>query len=81
MKGIATYLALLIFSFLVTITFFACGVKVDEAKEECKQLYEMPSGAICKVRAGEHFQDCDDGRTYIRPESYRRIKGMGCYEN
>lgn len=45
--------------------------------------YEMPNGVMCNYKttvsagfggAGIEFKKCNDGKTYINPENYKRLK-------
>ena len=45
--------------------------------------YQMPNGVICDYKkivsaglggAGIEFKECNDGKTYINPKNYRKLK-------
>lgn len=70
---------------LISLLIFIIGISilVISVINIVSPQYQMPNGVICDYKAivsagvggaGIEFRKCSDGKTYINPKNYRRLK-------
>lgn len=73
----------ILYGFMILLMLMVFCLLIFVAIEETTYKYKMPNGIICKQSyttgggfggATHEFRDCSDGKIYVNPETYRRLK-------